>query len=107
MILGVQILGILFAIVMMYFTYLYYKREHYDRRGLVVWMGIWLGFVVLVMFPETVYGIMETLAIERTVDFFVIGGFFVFSVIIFHLYVTVKETQKKVEKLVRKIAMKK
>ena len=61
----------------------------------------------MVMFPETIYGIMETLSIQRTVDFFVIGGFLFFSVIIFHLYVVVKQTQKKVEMVVRRVALEK
>jgi len=61
----------------------------------------------MVMFPETIYGMMETLNIQRTVDFFVIGGFLFFSVIIFYLYVVVKQTQKKVEMVVRKVALEK
>jgi len=61
----------------------------------------------MVMFPETIYGIMETLNIQRTVDFFVIGGFLFFSIMIFYLYVVVKQTQKKVEMVVRKVALEK
>ncbi len=61
----------------------------------------------MVMFPETMYSIMETLSIQRTVDFFVIGGFLFFSVIIFYLYIIVKQTQKKVEMIVRKVALEK
>ncbi|MFQ5475054.1 MAG: DUF2304 family protein [Candidatus Nanoarchaeia archaeon] len=107
MIVGMQLIGILFALVMLYLTFLYYKRGQYDMRGLVVWSLIWLGFLTLVLVPHTVYGIMEMLEIQRTVDFFVIGGFLVFSVILFHLYVITKDTQKKVEELVRTIAIKK
>jgi hypothetical protein len=105
MIMGLQIMGILFALIMIYFTYLYYKRQHYNLRGLIVWMGIWCGFAVMIVFPESIYGIMQTLKIERTVDFFVIGGFFVFSIILFHLYIITKDMQKKMENLVRKIAI--
>jgi hypothetical protein len=102
---GIQLVGIFFALIMIYFTYLYYKREQYELRGLVVWMVIWIGFIVLVMFPSTIYGIMDTLSIGRTIDFFVIGGFFFFSGIIFYLYLIVKKMEKRVEKLVRKIAI--
>ena len=105
MILGVQLIGILFALIMIYFTFLYFKRKQYGTRGFVVWLIIWLGFLVLVTFPQSVYGIMEALHIERTVDFFVIGGFLVFSVILFHLYILTKEMQHKLEELVRNIAI--
>ena len=106
MIFGLQIIGILFALIMIYFTFLYYKREQYDKRGFIVWLIIWLGFMVMVAIPQTIYGVMETLSIKRTVDFFVIGGFLVFSVILFRMYVITKQTQKKVEFLVREVAIK-
>ena len=105
MIYGVQILGILFAFIMLYFTFLYYKRDSYGKRSLLLWFLVWVFFLVMVMFPTTVYGVMQTLQIKRTVDFFVIGGFLFFSVIIFHLYITVRNMQKKLETLVRRLAL--
>lgn len=107
MIYGLQIVGMLFALIMLYLTFLYYKRNAYSGKSFFIWFCVWLFFLLMVMFPETIYGIMETLSIERTVDFFVIGGFLFFSVIIFHLYVTVKQTQRKVELVVRKVALEK
>ena len=105
MILGIQILGIVFSLIMIYLTFLYYKRKHYSRASLLLWTAVWLGTLILVLFPQTIYGIMETLRIERTVDFFVICGFLFFSVVIFYLYNSVKQMQRKMEKLVRKIAI--
>ncbi|MEA3515429.1 MAG: DUF2304 domain-containing protein [Nanoarchaeota archaeon] len=105
MILGIQLLGIIFVLVMIYLTFLYYKKSHYSAASLSLWMAVWVGALLLVLFPETLYGIMETLNIERTVDFFVISGFMFFIVLIFYLYSTVKQMQRKMEKLVRKIAI--
>ena len=105
MIYGLQIVGMLFALIMLYLTFLYYKKDSYGGRSFFIWFCVWLFFLLMVMFPTTIYGIMETLNIKRTVDFFVIGGFLFFSVIIFHLYVVVKQTQKKVEYVVRKVAI--
>ena len=107
MIYGLQIVGMLFALIMLYLTFLYYKRDSYGGRSFFIWFCVWLFFLLMVMFPETMYSIMETLNIQRTVDFFVIGGFLFFSVLIFYLYVVVKQTQKKVEMVVRKIALEK
>ncbi len=105
MIYGLQMVGMLFALIMLYLTFLYYKRDSYGGRSFFIWFCVWLFFLFMVMFPTTIYGIMETLNIKRTVDFFVIGGFLFFSVIIFHLYVAVKNTQKKVEMVVRRVAL--
>ncbi len=107
MIYGLQIIGIFFAFMMLYLTFLYYKKDSYGRKSLFIWFCVWIFFLIMVMFPKMIYGLMETFQINRTVDFFVIGGFLFFSVIIFYLYVAVKTTQKKVEAIVRKIAIKK
>lgn len=104
MIVGIQILGIIFIFAMIYLTFLYYKRSHYSKASLFLWMAVWLGGLLLVLFPSTIYGIMETLKIERTVDFFVLCGFLFFTVLIFYLYNAVKQMQRKMEKLVREIA---
>ena len=107
MIEGIQIIGVLFGLVMVYLTYLYYKRQSYSTRSFVLWMAVWLIFIVTTVFPASLYGIMEELAIERTVDFFIIGGFMFFAVIIFYLFVIIKSLEKKIEQVVRKTAIKK
>lgn len=107
MILGLQIIAILFSLIMTYFTFLHYKRKEYDIRGFVIWLLIWIGFMILAIFPETVYGVMESLKIERTVDFFVISGFLIFSVILFRNYAIAKKNEKRIEQIVRKFAIEK
>ena len=105
MIIALQLIGILFALIMIYLTFLYFKRGEYDVRGFITWLIIWMGFMVLAAFPSAVYGIMSELQIQRTVDFFVIGGFLVFSVLLFRTYAITKSNQKQVEKLVRNFAL--
>jgi len=63
MILGIQILGIVFSLIMIYLTFLYYKRKYYSKASLLLWTAVWLGALILVLFPQTIYGIMETLRI--------------------------------------------
>jgi hypothetical protein len=105
MLFGVQIIILLFGLVMMYFTFLYYKRANYDKLGLAVWFIIWLGFIFLGVFPQTVYGVMQLLAIERTADVFYAGGMLFFAVLMFYLYNITKKNQKQVENIVRKLAI--
>ncbi len=107
MIVGIQIIAIIFALIMIYITYVYYKRNNYGYKSLVLWISVWLAALVLVSVPRTVYGVMEVLQIERTADFFVIAGFAFFSIIIFHLFTTVKKNTQKMEELVRKLSMEK
>ncbi len=106
MIVGIQILILLFCLVMIYFTFLYYKRSNYDKTGFVFWLLVWFGFLILGVFPQTVYGVMEALAIERTADFVYAGGMALFSIVLFYLYNITKKNQKQLEVLVRKLAHK-
>ncbi len=107
MLFGIQLLGIFFVLVMIYFSYLFYKKKTYNLRSLLLWVGIWIAFLILVMFPTVIYGIMSSLQIERTVDFFAVSGLLVFAVILFYLYGIVKKIETNMEDLVRKIAIKK
>lgn len=106
MIVGIQVIGLLFGLIMLYLTFLYYKKKAYTGNSFIVWSFIWICFILIVIFPEQIYGIMETLEIKRTVDFFVISGFLFFSVIIFYLYIITKKNQKMIEDIVRKVAIK-
>ncbi len=105
MLAGIQLIGIVFSLFMIYLTFLYFKREDYGKTGFFFWMFIWLGFLVLVTFPKSVYNIMQLLSIERTADFIVAGALLVYSVVIFKLYVNNKKLQRKIEVIVRKVAL--
>lgn len=104
MIAGIQLVGICFALFMIYLTFLYFKRDDYGVFGFIVWFSIWSAFLLLVTFPQSIYGIMEALKIERTADFITAGALMFFAIVIFLLYDDMKKVNKKMEKLVRKIA---
>lgn len=104
-VLGVQIIGLLFVAIMVYFTYLNYKRHNYGSRSFISWLIVWLLAGVFVLMPASIYGFMEYLSLDRTQDFFYIGAFIVLFVIVFNMYVTIKKTHAKVESLVRKRAI--
>ncbi len=106
MLFGVQIIGLLFGLIMIYLTFLYYKRADYNKRGLIFWFLVWIGFIFLAMFPKSVYGVMELLMIERTADFFYISGFLFLSVVLFNIYVTTKKNQRQLEVVIRRMAIK-
>jgi hypothetical protein len=105
MISGVQVLGILFCVIMLYLTYVQYRRKSYGYRSLILWVLVWLAALVVVSFPKTIYGLMQVLEIQRTADFFVLFGFAFFAVIVFYMYITVKRNNEKLEGLVRSLAM--
>ena len=102
---GIQILGVLFALFMIYLTYHNFKRNSYNKTSLFLWLGIWLVMLIVVIVPQTVYGVMETLAIQSTADFISLFGLLFFAVVVFYLYTNMSKLQSKMEDLVRAVAI--
>ena len=74
-ILGIQILGILFALFMMYFTFLNYKRKELISKEYTFWIIMWALFLVVTIIPEILDPVVGALQLPRTMDFFIIIGF--------------------------------
>jgi len=106
MILGIQILGILFAIFMLYITFLHKKKKELTSKEYLFWAVAWIVFLLLTLFPTSLdFLIIGVLDLSRRLDFFIIIGFMFLIGMIFHIYLTTKKTQNKVEKIVRQLAI--
>ncbi|MFH1590419.1 MAG: DUF2304 domain-containing protein [archaeon] len=103
--LGIQIFGILFGLGLIYLTFLYYKRKEFSVSELVFWMMFALLFISISLFPSILDPIVETFDFARTFDFLVVVGFMVIVGLVFYMFSVVQRTQKKVENLVRTLAI--
>jgi hypothetical protein len=101
----IQILGVIFGISMLYFTFLKFKRKELNAGEFWTWMSLWVVLGFIAVFPSTLDIVIEPLNFYRRLDFFVVVGFFVLLAMAFHNYTLVKRTHKKVEHLVREFAM--
>ena len=106
-ILGIQILGICFGLFMMYYTFLHYKRKELLSKEYGFWIILWAVFLIVTIIPEILDPLVGALSLPRTMDFFIIVGFMFFAGVIFYTYTVVKKNQKKLEEIVRKIAIQK
>jgi hypothetical protein len=106
MLLGLQLGGVLFAIFMLYLTFLHKKRNEFTTTESGFWTIIWLIFTFLVLFPHSLDFIIKgVLKFSRTMDFFIVAGFMFVIGSIFYTYTVLRRTQKKVETIVQKIAI--
>lgn len=103
---GIQIVAIIFAIWMIYFSYLHFRRHELNRVEFICWQLLWLGLILVVIFPKSVNFILKTFSISRTFDLIVIVGIIVLFGITFRNYVVAKRLEKKVEECVRQQAIK-
>jgi len=106
MILGLQFLAVVFALVMIYFAYVNFKRREINKIEIAVWSLAWTGAIVMVLFPDTLRGIAETFFISRLLDLLIMGGFVLVVVMVSLAYIRTRRIEKKLEDLVRKEAIK-
>ena len=103
--LGIQFLGIIFGLFMIYLTMLYFRRRDLNSGDVLVWVPVWVLFLIGVVFPRTLDIVMQTFNVISAIQLFSILGFMFFAIIIFYLYRAVRVNSKRVEKLVRVLAL--
>jgi hypothetical protein len=106
MMLGIQFIGLIFAIVMLYLTFLHFKRNEFTLNEFLFWLCLLVVFVVITMIPKILNPLIETLNIARTMDFYIIAGFMFLIFSNYYTYSLVRINQKKIEKVVREVAIK-
>ena len=105
-IIGIQIIGFLFGTFMLYFTYLHFKRKEFNKNEGTLWMVAWIFFLILTIFPNIIdFFIKDVIKFDRRLDFFIIIGFFIVVSITYHNYVTITKMKKRMEEVVRKLAI--
>ena len=107
MILGVQIFALAFSAFILYLSFLYYKKEELTMNEWVFWSAFATMFAIFSMFPTALDPIARSLKITRTLDLFIILGFMVIIATMLYIYKVTKRSNKRVEELVRKIAIEK
>ncbi|PIZ72708.1 MAG: hypothetical protein COY11_00010 [Candidatus Portnoybacteria bacterium CG_4_10_14_0_2_um_filter_44_20] len=105
MILGVQIVGVLFALLMGYFAFLNFKRREINRGEFFFWEILWAFFVLIVILPEATYGLIHRLSIARTMDFMTIIGFMFLFFLTYYNYAMLNKIKKKMSDNVRQEAL--
>lgn len=106
MILGLQIIGILFSLFMIYFAILHYKKGHLNGIEISSWIAIWFAVILIVIFPEIVRVYAASFAISRVLDLLIGGAFVVIFIMVASSYVRVSKLEKRIEDLVRKLSLK-
>lgn len=106
MILGVQIFGAFFGLFIMYISFVFMKRNEFTNNEWGFWTIFGLSIVFLSAFPRILDPVVQTLNMSRKMDLLIIFGFIFLIGTAFYNYIVARRTQKKIEELVRKIAMK-
>ena len=107
MVLGIQIVGFLFGLFIIYLTFLNYKRKEFTTKEFIFWILLWIIFIVLTLFPFLLDPIVKSFGFFRTLDLLIISGFLFLIATNFYTYTLTRKNQKQLEAVVREIAIKK
>lgn|SRR5258708_1486596 len=105
MILGLQLIALVFTLVMIYFSYLHYRRGEINGMEILIMLLVWIGAILIVLFPNLFEVFSKTIAISRPFDLAVIGGFIFVIPLVYLAYVRTRRLEKKIEEYTRKEAL--
>jgi hypothetical protein len=86
---------------MLYWSFLSYKKKLFNLVELLAWVVIWLTFLTVIVFPESVKIILETFKINRTMDLLMILAFMLLWLITYKNYTDNKQLRNKLQDLVK------
>lgn len=99
-----QIAATLFALFMIYVVSIH-RRHILNRIEVFCWYSLWVLFIIFALFPNLLLGITDTLHFSRVFDLLLVGALMVLTVIIVMSYFAQKENTRKIEEVVRKMAL--
>ncbi len=104
---ALQLISLLFGLFMIYWSFYIYKKRIIYIRELFFWVGTWLAFITIALFPQSTTTILETFHINRTMDLIMILAFMILWLITYKNYLENKKLKKKFQDFVRQDAIKK
>jgi hypothetical protein len=106
MIIGLQVIALLFAFSMIYFAVLNFKRGELNGTEIASWLVMWTVAIIVIIFPELLQSFAKTFLVTRVFDLMVIGGFILVISMVSVAYLRTKRNEKKLEELIRRDALK-
>ena len=105
-ILGVQIIGIILALLIFYEARVLYQKGRFKRRDFGIWTGLSIALIVVSIFPTGVQLVLgRVTSLGRGLDAFIIIAIFGAYALIFQVYIRIQETNRQITELVRKVAL--
>ena len=101
-----EVVGLIFVFVMLYFTYLEYKRSRLTKLGFTFWFVSWIFSFLLIVFHEYINEILPEIRLIRVLDLYMILAFMFLFGIVFYLFVVIKHIEKRIENIIRTLALK-
>ena len=106
MIILIQLVGIIFSLIMIYFAILHFQRKELSNNEIFVWVLVWTLVLVAAIFPDAIGRFSVQVLVTRLFDLLVIGGFILVISISVKSYLRSKKIEKKFEEYIRRESLK-
>lgn len=106
-IITLQLVLLAFALLMTYSLFLHWKKKDISNKYFITWLIIFVIFSFLALFPKVLEPLMKELFIVRVMDLGMIGSFMILTYVTIENNIKIKNLEDKIEKLVRKLSIKK
>ena len=93
---GIQILGIILVVIALIQTYIFYKKRRYNLWDFLLWIGIWISAAITFIYPGVASIVLPALTLETSLFATLILSTIVAYMLLFIIYGTLKDVQKKV-----------
>jgi hypothetical protein len=80
-------------------------KQHVQAVEFYVWIAIWIVFIFLAVFPQSMSGFTQSLKITRIFDLLQIIAMMILVYLTFNNRIAYRRLEKKLEKVIRKNAI--
>jgi hypothetical protein len=103
---GIQLVTIAFSLLMGYQTYMNLRRHELGLAGGLLWMGVWLGLLVVTVIPGVFQRLNSVVRVARLLDLVTIAGLLLVTAVSYRVYISTRRLENRIEQLVRDLALK-
>jgi hypothetical protein len=96
---GIQILGIILVVIALIQTYIFYKKKRYNIWDFLLWIGIWISAAITFIYPGIASFVLPALTLQTSLFATLILSTIVAYVLLFIIYGSLKDVQKKVAEI--------
>ena len=102
---GIQLISIMFAVFMLYISFIHFKKENINTGEFIFWIALWSGFVFVSLNPAILNPILQKLFITRALDLLMIAAFMILAYLGFMNHVGIKHLNKRISTIIKKDAI--
>ncbi len=101
-----QSIALLFALFMLYVVNIHRRKLHLSRVEQVGWYSLWVGFVIVSLFPDTLLGVTDLISFSRVFDLLIVAALMIITTLVVTNYFLQRENSRKLEQVIRQFALK-